>query len=88
MFLETTLDYNEDMRRAEKKGRAEGESMLQRLYEAMHKAGKSFESVLKETADSARLPGLYRHYGITVWSLCPVRLAPSVVCHVNFVKRR
>ena len=81
MFLETTLDYNEDMRRAEKKGIAEGiaqgitqgiaqgitkgEGMLQKLISAMKDAGKSSDFIVQETADSAKLPGLYKEYGVT-----------------------
>ncbi|MBQ9274846.1 MAG: hypothetical protein IJ228_08535, partial [Succinivibrio sp.] len=93
MFIERTLEYNEDMRRAEKKGIAEGitqgiaqgitqgiaqgitqgiaqgitkgEGMLQKLISAMKDAGKSSDFIVQETADSAKLPGLYKEYGVT-----------------------
>ncbi|MBQ9273782.1 MAG: hypothetical protein IJ228_03140 [Succinivibrio sp.] len=46
-------------------GRAEGEDMLQQLYEAMLKAGRGLESIVKETSDKVRRKELFKQYGIT-----------------------
>ncbi|MBQ9275813.1 MAG: hypothetical protein IJ228_13485 [Succinivibrio sp.] len=48
-----------------KEGKKEGADMLQRLYEAMMKAGKSFKSVVKETNTEKKRNKLYQQYGIT-----------------------
>ncbi|MBQ9275211.1 MAG: Rpn family recombination-promoting nuclease/putative transposase [Succinivibrio sp.] len=47
------------------KGKKEGADMLHRLYEAMMKAGKSFNSVVKETNTERKRNKLYQQYGIT-----------------------
>ncbi|MBQ9273233.1 MAG: hypothetical protein IJ228_00325 [Succinivibrio sp.] len=48
-----------------KEGRVEGESMIQRLIKAMKDARKAVEDIFNEISDSAKLPGLYKQYGIT-----------------------
>ena len=54
-------------------GRAEGEGMLQRLIQAMKNADKNPEFIFTEISDSAKLPRLYKQYGITADCIHPLR---------------
>ena len=66
-YIKTSFERNNQKIREEslEEGRAEGAGMLQRLIQAMKNAGKTLEFIFTETSDSAKLPGLYKQYGIT-----------------------